>query len=347
MLRLRFPRLHVAAIGGVHCEKAGSLLLADSSSIATMGFLEVLPAIKKWISIWDIARRWVLHHRPDVVLCVDNPGFNMRFARFCNKQNIPVVYLAPPQVWAWGRKRAPRLAKIADLILTFFPWEGKYFTSFGGNVQWVGHPATQLVPLSRYPHTASHHSTVVLFPGSREREVKTFLPVVGKGMKNVMASRKDLRVVVVWASSTLRESFEDEARQWGFSSVEHEAIYDVLHHGSLCITCSGSVTLEVALAGIPQIIVYRVSPLTFWFVCRVYHGSYIGLPNIVAGRCVSPELVQHDFNPEKVEHYVKTLLANPLLKEEAKNTASSLRRKLSNGNAFEIASRAIARYLVS
>ncbi len=345
LLCSRFPQLQVAALAGTHCLKAGAVLIADTTSVATMGFWEVLPSLPQWKNIWDKARRWILHNQPSVVLCVDNPGFNMRFARFCHEQNIPVVYLAPPQVWAWGKRRAPRLAKMADLILTLFPWEEKQFTPFGGNVQWVGHPATQLVPLTKNSQKVSPKNTVAILPGSRVREVRSILPVLGKGIGPIITADKEVRGVVVWASSGLRGAFEGEALRWGFSSMDHEALYEVLQNSILCITCSGTVTLEVALAGVPQLIVYRLSPLTFWLASRVYRGQFVGLPNLVAERSVSPELIQKNFTPRKVASYVEASLNSTHLEKEAENTAYLLRRKLSNGNCFEQAAHAITQYL--
>lgn len=336
LLRKRFPEVDVFALGGEESVDAGAQLLYPTSSLSTVGFLEVIGSLHQWKRVWNISCEFIRTHHPRVVVLVDNPGFNFRLARFCQEQGIPVVYFAPPQVWAWGKKRGVRLAQLADWIFPLFPWEVPYFSSGKACVRWVGHPLLELLRKGGVDTREVSHETpwVVFLPGSRKIEVLRYLAVVKEYLKKDSSLGDLHRLVAVAASRELRELLVEELRNFPVTLAMKDELPRILRHASLAIACAGTVTLEVALAGVPQIIVYRLSPFTFWVARMVCRGSFIGLPNIVLGERICPELIQNDFSWRNLQREVESILQDTQMREKALVWAKQIRERLDRGNPF-------------
>lgn len=336
LLRKRFPDVDIFALGGEESVDAGAQLLYPTSSLSTVGFLEVIGSLPHWKKVWNISCEFIRTHLPRVVVLVDNPGFNFRLARFCQEHGIPVVYFAPPQVWAWGKKRGAQLAQLADWIFPLFPWEVPYFSSGKARVRWVGHPLLELLRKETVDTREVSHETpwVVFLPGSRKGEVWRYLTVIREYLEKDSSLRSSYRLVAVAASRELQELLAEELHKFPVALAMKDELPRILRHASLAVACAGTVTLEVALAGVPQIIVYRLSPFTFWVVRMMVQGSFIGLPNIVLGERIYPELIQNDFSWRNLQREVEKMLQDTQIREKALVWAKQLWERLDQGNPF-------------
>jgi len=345
-LRFSFPETSVFALGGEESEKAGAELLYPTVMLSTFGLLELVGSLRRWKQVWDLTCAFVRNHRPRVVVLVDNPGFNFHLARFCQRLEIPVVYFAPPQVWAWGRKRGVTLSHLADWIFPLFPWEIPYFSSGKARVEWAGHPMVEFFRRNEgLQKEAADVPWVVLLPGSRKAEAKRYLTVVRACLEKSRVLFAPYRLAAIAASGELRELIARELQGLPVTVKMKEKLPLVLRSACLAIACAGTVTLEVALAGVPQIIVYRLSRFTFWVARMVFRGSLVGLPNIVLGEEVYPELIQDDFSWWNLRQEVEKILQNPAIHERSLSWAESIRKRLDRGNPFERVVEVLGTYL--
>ncbi|HSV32136.1 MAG TPA: lipid-A-disaccharide synthase [Atribacteraceae bacterium] len=332
----RHPQWRIAVLGGNLSRKAGAELLADTVSLATFGLWELLATLRRWKGVWDASRRWIMENQPNLVIIIDNPGFNLRLGRFCYQRGVPVICFVPPQVWAWGAKRARTLAQVTERILTLFPWEGAHFTRWEGRAEWVGHPLTRLVPELAYFTDPSHREKIVFLPGSRRRELLAFLRVLAPLLPALAKRWKGMEMAMVLSNPDFREIITRILPAHPLTLYEHGSRYEALRGARLCMTTCGTVTLEVAFAGIPQIIVYRVSALTYRIGRLLLKQRFFGLPNIIMGREVAPELIQHTFTVQNALRAMEGILEDrDQRQQEAWRLATELRETLSFGDPFD------------
>ncbi|MCS7241645.1 lipid-A-disaccharide synthase [Candidatus Caldatribacterium sp.] len=344
LLRERFPEVSVVALAGEESMKRGASLLENTVSHSLTGFSEAFRALSFWRRTLSRTQEFLKREQPTVLLAIDNPGFNLPLVRFCARQGIPVVYFAPPQVWAWGRWRGKFLATHADYILHFFPWEGKYFAKGKAQTVWVGHPLRVLME-GKVPPRSPHPRAILVLPGSRKNEIRAFFSVFREFLFQYGMYFSEYQFSLVAASSSLRPFLEREGRFLPLTIVDWEAFYPLLGEAALAISTSGTVTLEVALGGVPQVIVYRTSWGTYFFGRLLFRGSRIGLPNILLGEEIAPELVQGRFAPALLFAVVRRMLSDAGVFERASTWAGRIREQLGDGKTFERTVEVISRYL--
>ena len=344
LLRQKSEETEFLALGGEKSEKAGARLLYPTVSLSTVGLWEVLSTLGEWKKVWRLSQEAIEREHPDVVLLIDNPGFNLRLASFCHKKKIPVIYFVPPQVWAWGRRRASRLSQCADWILTIFPWEVDYFQGGRAQVEWVGHPATHLIPQTQFSPLEGDKKRIILLPGSREKEIINYLTVIKKFILLLLRER-EAEFTMIAASQEIQKLLEKEMVDFPVTIKERKELLSVLPGSSLAISSSGTITLEVALAGVPQIIVYRVAFLTFLLARLLMEKTFIGLPNIVMEEEISPELVGRDFSSSRLLREVEKILSDSKSGEKALEFSLKIREKLNRGNPFEEVAQVVSEYL--
>ncbi len=344
LVREKFPDVEVVALGGRESEKAGALLLEDIVSSSTVGLWEVVRNLGFWRNVWEKAKNFLVTECPSVFLAIDNPGLNLRLSRLSSSLKIPVVYFAPPQVWAWGPWRGKQVSSFSDYVLHLFPWEGVYFEGGKAEVEWVGHPL-KICMEGKIPFHVSSPRVILLLPGSRKHEVLAFLPVLQDFFKRYGNRFSDYRFVLVAASPSLYSFFVACLGSLPVKVVPWEELYPLLGEAAFAISSSGTVTLEVALGGVPQVIVYRTSWPTFVSAVLLFRGSFIGLPNIVLGQKVTPELLQGRFNAQELYRVIKDSLSDPLSLVKARERAEELSQKLGDGRTFERVVEVMAHYL--
>lgn len=299
------PDVVLAGIGGEHMRQAGVHLWDDPTRLSAVGLVEVIARIRAFQRLFRDTLREITSMRPDVVVLIDYPGFNMRLGDRIHNLGIPCVSYIPPTAWAWGRKRADRVASFASKVLSIFPFEVDVYRKAGADVEFVGHPLVESIDPSwiaerQQPH-ASSVRTIGLFPGSRDQEIDSLLPTMLQSCRIALETDPNLIVELSVAPTV------DEQRVLRYVSASGLPVRLCTDNASTLmrrcyagIVASGTATLEAALIGMPMVIVYKVSPLTAAVFRRLLTLSDIGLPNIVLGRRIVPELVQENFVPARV-----------------------------------------------
>ena len=302
------PEAEIFGMGGDCLREAGGEVLFDIKDHSVMGFVEVL---KRLPDIWKLRSAFIElmdSRKPDVLLTIDYPGFNMRLAKLAKERGIKVVSFIAPSAWAWRPSRAAGVVKVVDKIASIFPFEYDLYKSYGADIEFVGHPLVDTVKPS-LPRTEAEqlagkragHPLVLLMPGSRTMEIQRLLPDMLAAAKILKQMRPDIDIAMPRAVTIAREMLEAPVKQAGLDIKLTEGHnYDVMSVADLAIATSGTVTLEAALCGLGCEILYKASPISFWIAKQVVEIPHIGLPNIVAGRLIEPELLQDDCIPEKI-----------------------------------------------
>ena len=302
------PEAEVFGMGGDRLREAGGEVLFDIRDHSVMGFVEVL---KRLPDIWKLRGAFIglmESRKPDVLLTIDYPGFNMRLAKLAKERGIRVVSFIAPSAWAWRPSRAAGVVKVVDKIASIFPFEYDLYKSYGADIEFVGHPLVDTVKPSLPRKEAEQlagkrdgHPLILLMPGSRTMEIQRLLPDMLAAAKILKRKRPDIDFAMPRAATIAREMLEGPVKQAGLDIKLTEGHnYDVMSVADLAIATSGTVTLEAALCGLGCEILYKASPISFWIAKQVVEIPHIGLPNIVAGRLIEPELLQDDCIPEKI-----------------------------------------------
>jgi lipid-A-disaccharide synthase len=309
-LRARFPNADLVGLGGDRMQAAGVQLLAHVDQLAVMGFVEVARHLPYFVRLMKTVKAHLAAQRPDVLIPIDYPGFNLRLAKHARQAGIPVLYYIAPQVWAWHRSRMKQLAENADRLAVILPFEEQLFREAGAAVTFVGHPLVgQPEPaLNREAFAEAlgidpSRPVLALFPGSRAQEVRRQLGIFADAADRVRATSPDVQPVIA-ASSAVPPALYD--------GVQYPTTHDsgaLLHHARAALVKSGTSTLQAALAGTPLVVTYRVHPLTWFMAQRLVDVPHVGLVNLVAGERIAPELLQDDATPERLAAALLPLLA--------------------------------------
>lgn len=341
--RGRFPDAPMEGIGGERLAAEGVRLLMDYGGISVVGITEVarhLPAILSGIRA-AVSRVT----RPDVgaLLLVDFPDFNFRVGRKAHAKGVPVIYYIPPQLWAWRRGRARELAGFTDGVVVPFPFEKQILEEHGVNVRFAGHPLLdELAPVLDAPPDPGRFGIppgkrlVGLLPGSRPGEIRSHLPVMAEAAAGILRRFPDVHFAVPLASPGFRGMVEDGLRGKGLPATVVESDRHLLFRGmTAAASASGTATLELALLGVPTVIVYRTSEVTYRIGKRLAKVSSVGLPNIVAGEPFLPELIQGECRPGRIAQEVCAILSDPDRREKLALRCASLRGKLAGPGPAE------------
>lgn len=310
----RDPDIVFWGIGGEKMAGAGVKTLFTSEEMAVVGLTEVLPRIAKIFTAARRLRRIVKEKRPDLLLLLDYPDFNLHLARTAARNGIPVLYYISPQVWAWRKGRIRKIRNRVDRMAVILPFEESFYREKGVGVEYVGHPILDIRQgssrgVSSSRTTVSRVPVLGLVPGSRSEEVRSLLPAMLSAAARLKKRHPGLRCVLPLAQ-TIDEGM---VKQFiGGSSVpvvlSREGMYDTLKPCDAVIAASGTVTLEIALMGIPMVVVYRLSRLSYEVARRTIKIPSISLVNLVAGKKVVRELIQDEANPEKIAFETEPLL---------------------------------------
>lgn len=298
-LRAACPDVACEGLGGARMAAEGMLLRHDLAGAAIMGFTEVVKHFRGIRRLFLDTAAHIEASRPDAVVLIDYPGFNIRLAQRVKRMGIPVVYYISPQVWAWKKKRVHTLAACVDKMLVIFPFEVAIYEKVGLPCVYVGHPL--LDHISGYParEGASDELVVGLLPGSREQEIRRLLEPMIAVARGIARSRPEARFVAPVVDEARAAQARAIAGDFPLEIVEG-GMYDVLSNARFCLVASGTATLETALFGVPFMIFYRVTPVTYWLAKLLVDIRYIGIVNILAGRGIVPEFIQGAIQPERI-----------------------------------------------
>ena len=311
------PDLAVIGVGGGQLRAAGMDVRVDVAELSAAGLVEIVASIPRHWRVMRWLKRRMDQQRPVAVVLVDYPGFNQLVARQAHRRGIPVFFYIAPQVWAWGRGRARRMAGFIDRLAVIFPFEEAIFNAYGRPfARYVGHPLLDGLRVSRPPLATRHQHglsaeqpLLVVMPGSRRSEIRLLLPQL---LRAAALLKADGWQAVLLRAPTVDEAFLCQAA--GVASLPLPVIegdaYNLMAAADVGLVSSGTATLEAALLGCPPVIVYRFSWLTYWLARLVIGRRSMGLPNVILGRAVFPELVQRDLRPDALVRQVQWLHAN-------------------------------------
>jgi lipid-A-disaccharide synthase len=347
------PDLQVYGVGSLRMREAGVRMLADASEISVVGATEVLTHIGAIYSVYARLKRFLREERPDLLVLIDFPDFNILTGKAAKKLGIPVLYYISPQVWAWRKGRVKTIAKLVKAILVVFPFEVELYRATGVDVRFVGHPLADVVdsPYTRNEARnqlglAQDRRTVALLPGSRRKEIMHLLPDMLKAAKLLQGRFPDVQFVLPVAPTLERTFVKDfiEKSEVPITIVDGR-VYDVLRASDAAIVTSGTATLETGLMAVPMVIVYRVSRLSYLIGRMIVSVKNIGLVNIVAGRTVVPELVQDDVTPERIAGAIGEVLADPVKRKQVEDDLRRVRVLLGEGGASQRAAEVVRELL--
>ena len=317
-LRQQDPQAQVRCWGGDAMQAAGGELVVHYRDTAFMGFWEVfknLPTIRRLLRQ---CQQDVVRFQPDALVLIDYPGFNLRMAKYAKQQGIRVFYYISPKIWAWNQSRAKKIKASVDHMYVILPFEEAFYRQYDYPVQYVGNPLFDAIrdftpsPAFEATYLTDDRPLVALLPGSRKQEIEIMLEVM-----LTLASRFPDYHFAVAAVDNVPASFYDAARAHPAVSVVTGQTYDLLHHARAAVVKSGTATLETALFEVPQMVTYRMSPITYQIARRVIKVPYISLVNLIADQEVVPELIQHDFNINKITELLPALVEDtPVRKQQ-------------------------------
>jgi lipid-A-disaccharide synthase len=335
------PALHFYGIGGNKLAKAGVKLLANASQMAVVGLTEVISKLGKFIRVMNLVKKSLDEIKPDLVILIDFAGFNLRIAQAAHNRGIKVFYYISPQVWASRKGRIRKIKKYVNKMAVILPFEIETYKQKGFTVEYVGHPLLDLVK-TNYSKSDSQEKfnlpadkTIIgLLPGSRISEVEKLLPEMLQAAVILAQKIPDINFVLPLAD-TLDETIITKIISQSEVKVNviSDNTYDVISSTDLAIVASGTATLETALLGIPMIIVYKISPLTYFIGKMIVTVKNIGIVNIIAGKTIVPELIQDKAAGKHIADEALAILTNDKRKLEMIDQLAEIRAKLGNQGA--------------
>lgn len=352
------PDVQLEGMGGSNMLAAGVNLKFDMADLSAIGALEVLNIIPEFFRRLKEVRNYLKTTKPHLLILIDFPEFNMRLAKVAKGLCIPTVYYIPPTAWAWRKGRAKTLAKFVDTVISIFDFEAKVYLEAGNNVQFVGHPLVDFAVAKMTREEACKvfnldptRKIIGILPGSRKKEIEVLLPIMLAAVEKIRHQSPEAQFILPLAPTLSLKDISKfalnliQGRNSKFEIVENNT-YEVMNIIDLLIVASGTATLEAACLQTPMLIVYKVNWLTWQLGKLLVHtGGFIGLPNIVAGKQIVPELLQSRANPEDICRDAIDLLKDEGKRQQMKEELRQVREKLGSLGATHRAAEAVVKWL--
>jgi len=332
--------------GGDQMEAQGGQLVRHYRELAVMGFWETATSLLKFRGFLKQCQADILVYRPDVLILVDYGGFNLRMAAWAKMQGIKVFYYISPKIWAWNQGRVEKIKALVDKMFVILPFEPEFYQRFDYKVDYIGNPtADEVAEFQPDPEFMAQHGLdpdrriIAVLPGSRKQEIEEML----HEMLAVLPAFQEYQFVVAGVSNLDRAYYAHFERN-GIKLVFDQA-YDLLSRASAALVTSGTATLETALFGVPQVVCYRTSGLTYMIGKAVIKVPYISLVNLIVGRTVVEEFIQSEFTARNLLDELKRLLTDEAYIAKQKAGYAELRDKLGQHNAARQAAALMINYL--
>ena len=354
------PDITLFGMGGDQMEEASVTLDFHIRDSAVMGFADVITALPMFLRKQAHLKRRIRERRPDVLLLVDFAEFNMPLAKFARKHGVPVVYYIPPKAWAWRAKRAQKLAKWTNVVAAIFPFEAEFYRNAGANAEFVGHPLVDFAQTSlttqasrqhlnlkgsglETPLTDDENTPVIgLMPGSRRSEIQHIFPVMLRAAANIAQVYPNAEWILPLAPGISQElivKYQQEQNQSGIQiphiKIVEDVTYPAMRASTLLLVTSGTATLEATCIGTPMIIVFRTASLNWHIVRSLTPLERSGLPNLIAGRDIVPELLQTELTPSALTNLSLDFLQNPQKRETQQEALRKVHAQLGTAGAAE------------
>lgn len=338
------PGLSFFGVGGDRMAQAGCEIVLPAEELEVMGLVDVighLPVL--WRAFKSLKKMFYGAQRPDVLVLIDFQEFNLLLARQARKAGVPVVFYVGPTVWAWRRGRVKRFARAVDRLAVIFPFEPAYYAEEDIQVEYVGHPLLDEARVTRERDDFlrelgldSTRPVVGLFPGSRNSELKYNLPTMLETAERVARQVAGAQFLLPVAASFNLEHMRGLVAGFALPiRLIQESIYDVANACDAILTVSGTVTLQIALVGTPMAIIYKTAPLNYAIAKRVVNLTHIGLPNIVAGRPIVREFIQHQANAELIADEIVKMLTDSTYQRALRQELAQVRCHMGKAGCSE------------
>lgn len=336
-LKKKDPRAKIRAWGGNLMKKQGATLVKHYRDLAFMGFVEVLLHLRTILRNLRFCKRDIMRFKPDAIILIDYPGFNMKIAKFAHKHGIKVYYYISPQVWAWKKRRVHTIKEVVDKMLVILPFEKDFYDEYRVDAHFVGHPLLDELSKVRYINKNnfvrqnklnSKKEIIALLPGSRKQEVGRMLEV----MLKVVDKFPEYQFVVGCAPSLPEEYYKSLIGNENVQLVFNKT-YQLLQVASAALVTSGTATLETALFYVPEVVCYKGNKISYLIAKNLIKVKYISLVNLIMDKPVVKELIQNDLTPENIEAELKLLLTNHKVQRQLLDDYEDLRYKLGNAGA--------------
>jgi lipid-A-disaccharide synthase len=329
--------------GGDKMQSTGATLVKHFRDLAFMGFVEVLKNLKTIFRNLTFCKEDITAYKPDTLILIDYPGFNLRIAEWAKEQGFKVIYYISPQVWAWKENRVKSIKRCVDKMLVILPFEKAFYEKWNYEVEYVGHPLVKVIDDFKAQFPNQHQSNkIAVLPGSRKQEILTKLPI----MLEVSRSFPDHQFVVAKAPG-VEDSFYTAllSPYTNVSSVVNKT-YELLSEAKAALVTSGTATLETALFNVPEVICYKGSNISYQIAKRLIKIKYICLVNLIMDKEVVKELIQNELTVENVTKELKDILYNTQKQQQLQEDYTALKNLLSQGgNASANAAKSIYSFL--
>ena len=347
------PEVQFFGVGGEGLERKGMKLLYRAQSLSVVGITEVLVKLGTIFKTLRGLKASLEREKPDLVILIDFPEFNLRLARIAHRRGIPILYYISPQVWAWRPNRVKLIARLVRKMIVFFSFEVPLYEAAGVDVEWVGHPLLDMVKPTLPREMAFQQfgldpkrRTIALLPGSRSQEIERHLPSLLASAHLLQKEIPDLQFIIPLAPGIPEPILSSCMKHISVPvKVVEGFTYDAMNLSELLIAASGTVTLEGAILRKPMIIIYKVSLPSYWVGRALIRLDHIGLVNLVAEKEIAPELIQKDANPQRIADEALRILRDPILSRKMTEAMGEVRQKLGEPGAAQRAAQAVVSLL--
>jgi len=353
-LREQDPSIDLVGMGGPQMRDAGVRLVQDSAEVSVVGISEVLSRLPQISRAMNRLERLIEQERPDLLVPIDFPDFNLRLAARAGRHDVGVVYFVSPQVWAWRPRRVHRIRRLVREMLVLFDFERAFYDAAGVPVTWVGHPLADgptgtpdPAELRRRIGLQAQSTVVALLPGSRAGEIGRHLPVLLEVAEQLRRQRPDLEFLVPLAPSAPERALRDLIDGSGLQRIHVHAgdFPEVLRCCAAGAVASGTASLEAATVGLPMVVIYRMNPMSHWIGKRMIQVDHVAMPNLIAGRRLVPELLQDACNPSRITSELERYLGDPAHTRAVREGLATVLRKLGEPGVFERAAERVRAHL--
>ncbi len=336
----------IRAWGGELLQKQGVNLVKHYKETAFMGFLEVVKNLRTIKSLFKFCQQDILDFHPDLVILVDYPGFNLRIAEFTHKHKIKTYYYISPKIWAWKKKRAYKIKAYIDKMFVIFPFEFDFYKQYDYQVEYIGNPLLDEIEKQKHDlpdkaefanaHQLTDKPIIALLAGSRKQEIERILPT----MLKISPDFPDYQFVIAGAPGLDEALYKQHIGEYKIKIVYNQT-YSLLKHSKAAIVASGTATLETALFDVPQIVAYKMSPISFEIARRLVKIRHISLVNIILKKEAVTELIQHEFTVERASEIMHNLVSDTPQRKAILNDYQELKQLLGKKGASERAAEII------
>jgi lipid-A-disaccharide synthase len=336
--------------GGQLMQAAGADLVKHYKDLAFMGFVEVIKNLRTILHNIQFCKQNILDYKPDALILIDYPGFNLRIADWAKKQKMPVFYYISPQIWAWHTSRVHKIKQIVDKMFVILPFEKDFYQKYDYQVDFVGHPLLDMIDkYQKMPNwlqkkDLNHQQIVALLPGSRKQEILSVLPQ----MLSIVSDFPTCQFVIAGAPSQSIRLYQSVLAKSGFKvdaiPIIQNDTYALLQHATAALVTSGTATLETALFNVPQVVCYKGGAISFAIAKRLVKLKYISLVNLIMEKEIVKELIQKDLNYQNLRDALETILKN---RDKIQSEYLLLKQKLGNEGASQRTAKLILEWFKS